>query len=89
MPATFGVENLFGLTVPAGGHVQESSSESSIEVATIRNASGVTVKAVPKPLVTKTVTLKGDHIAEEFQQLVEAYVARKYPRRENAPASQN
>jgi (E)-4-hydroxy-3-methylbut-2-enyl-diphosphate synthase len=37
----------------------------------------------------KTVTLKGDHIAEEFQQLVEAYVARKYPRRESAPASQN
>jgi (E)-4-hydroxy-3-methylbut-2-enyl-diphosphate synthase len=36
----------------------------------------------------KTVTLKGDHIAEEFQQLVEAYVARKYPRRENASAPQ-
>jgi (E)-4-hydroxy-3-methylbut-2-enyl-diphosphate synthase len=32
----------------------------------------------------KTVTLKGEHIAEEFQQLVEAYVARRYPRR--APA---
>ena len=31
----------------------------------------------------KTVTLKGEHIAEEFQQLVEAYVARSYPRREN------
>ena len=29
----------------------------------------------------KTVTLKGEHIAEEFQQLVEAYVARSYPRR--------
>ncbi len=29
----------------------------------------------------KTVTLKGDHIAEEFQQLVEAYVARRYPTR--------
>jgi (E)-4-hydroxy-3-methylbut-2-enyl-diphosphate synthase len=29
----------------------------------------------------KTVTLKGEHIAEEFQQLVEAYVARRYPRR--------
>jgi (E)-4-hydroxy-3-methylbut-2-enyl-diphosphate synthase len=29
----------------------------------------------------KTVTLKGDHIAEEFQQLVEQYVARSYPRR--------
>ncbi|MEY3713878.1 MAG: 4-hydroxy-3-methylbut-2-en-yl diphosphate synthase, partial [Pseudomonadota bacterium] len=30
----------------------------------------------------KTVTLKGDHIAEEFQQLVEAYVARSYRKRE-------
>jgi (E)-4-hydroxy-3-methylbut-2-enyl-diphosphate synthase len=30
----------------------------------------------------KTVTLKGERIAEEFQQLVEHYVARHYPRRE-------
>jgi (E)-4-hydroxy-3-methylbut-2-enyl-diphosphate synthase len=30
----------------------------------------------------KTVTLKGEHIAEDFQQLVERYVARRYPRRE-------
>ncbi|MEN9705355.1 MAG: hypothetical protein RLZZ393_1234 [Pseudomonadota bacterium] len=29
----------------------------------------------------KTVTLKGDHIAEEFQALIERYVERKYPRR--------
>jgi (E)-4-hydroxy-3-methylbut-2-enyl-diphosphate synthase len=29
----------------------------------------------------KTVTLKGDRIAEEFQELVESYVARRYPRR--------
>jgi (E)-4-hydroxy-3-methylbut-2-enyl-diphosphate synthase len=29
----------------------------------------------------KTVTLKGEHIAEEFQQLVEQYVERSYPRR--------
>jgi (E)-4-hydroxy-3-methylbut-2-enyl-diphosphate synthase len=29
----------------------------------------------------KTVTLKGEHIAEEFQQLVEQYVARRYPKR--------
>jgi (E)-4-hydroxy-3-methylbut-2-enyl-diphosphate synthase len=29
----------------------------------------------------KTVTLKGAHIAEEFQQLVEQYVSRSYPRR--------
>jgi (E)-4-hydroxy-3-methylbut-2-enyl-diphosphate synthase len=30
----------------------------------------------------KTVTLKGERIAEEFQDLVEAYVARKYLRKE-------
>ena len=30
----------------------------------------------------KTVTLKGGHIAEEFQELIERYVARHYPRRE-------
>jgi (E)-4-hydroxy-3-methylbut-2-enyl-diphosphate synthase len=28
----------------------------------------------------KTVTLKGEHIAEEFQQIVEQYVARRYAR---------
>jgi (E)-4-hydroxy-3-methylbut-2-enyl-diphosphate synthase len=28
----------------------------------------------------KTVTLKGEHIAEEFQQIVERYVARRYAR---------
>ncbi len=31
----------------------------------------------------KTVTLKGDHIAEEFQDLVEKYVARTYARKES------
>ncbi|MDQ2641462.1 MAG: flavodoxin-dependent (E)-4-hydroxy-3-methylbut-2-enyl-diphosphate synthase [Pseudomonadota bacterium] len=30
----------------------------------------------------KTVTLKGDHIAEEFQELLERYVARTYPPRD-------
>ncbi len=29
----------------------------------------------------KTVTLKGDHIAEEFQQLLEQYIERKFTRR--------
>ena len=33
----------------------------------------------------KTVTLKGERIAEEFQALVEAYVARHYARRETPP----
>ena len=32
----------------------------------------------------KTVTLKGEQIAEEFQQLVEQYVARSYPARTGA-----
>jgi len=32
----------------------------------------------------KTVTLKGDRIAQEFQDLVEQYVARKYVRKETA-----
>jgi (E)-4-hydroxy-3-methylbut-2-enyl-diphosphate synthase len=32
----------------------------------------------------KTVTLKGEHIAAEFQQLVEQYVARRFTRREGA-----
>ncbi|HZX30268.1 MAG TPA: flavodoxin-dependent (E)-4-hydroxy-3-methylbut-2-enyl-diphosphate synthase [Rhodocyclaceae bacterium] len=29
----------------------------------------------------KTVTLRGDNIAEEFKQIIEAYVARKYPQK--------
>jgi (E)-4-hydroxy-3-methylbut-2-enyl-diphosphate synthase len=33
----------------------------------------------------KTVTLKGDHIAEEFQDLMERYIERRFPKRE-APA---
>ncbi len=33
----------------------------------------------------KTVTLKGDRIAEEFTELLEQYVARKYPRLAGAP----
>jgi (E)-4-hydroxy-3-methylbut-2-enyl-diphosphate synthase len=32
----------------------------------------------------KTVTLKGDRIAEDFQQLVESYVTRKYTRKDAA-----
>jgi len=35
----------------------------------------------------KTVTLKGDDIAGDFQRLVEAYVARRYPRRAASPGT--
>ena len=37
----------------------------------------------------KTVTLKGDHIAEEFQDIVEQYIARSYARKCATHASQN
>ena len=33
----------------------------------------------------KTVTLKGEHIAEEFQALLENYIERRYARREDTP----
>jgi (E)-4-hydroxy-3-methylbut-2-enyl-diphosphate synthase len=36
----------------------------------------------------RTVTLKGERIAEEFQQLVEQYVARRYPKRDGHPHQQ-
>jgi (E)-4-hydroxy-3-methylbut-2-enyl-diphosphate synthase len=35
----------------------------------------------------KTVTLKGERIAEEFQALVDGYVQRRYARSEAAPSS--
>ena len=59
MPAHLGVATTFGLAAPAGGYVQESSKEDSVDVATIRDETGTTVKAVPKPLVTRTVNIKG------------------------------
>jgi (E)-4-hydroxy-3-methylbut-2-enyl-diphosphate synthase len=36
----------------------------------------------------KTVTLKGERIAEEFQELVEKYVARRFTRKDAAAAEQ-
>jgi hypothetical protein len=35
----------------------------------------------------KTVTLKGDHIADEFRELVEKYVKRSYVRKDGAGAA--
>lgn len=35
----------------------------------------------------KSVTLRGPTIAEDFQQIVDDYVARRYPRRDTAPAA--
>jgi hypothetical protein len=59
MPAAIGVSDLFGMTAPAGGHVSESSQEETQEIATIKDASGVTVIAKPKPLVRTETSIKG------------------------------
>lgn len=59
MAATFGAEEVFGLTVPSGGHVEESSSDSSVELATVKNNVGVTVIAVPRKMVTTNLSIKG------------------------------
>lgn len=59
MPATFGVSNLFDLTAPSGGVVEESSSESEVEAQTIRDQTGTTCRAVPGKLKKTTVSIKG------------------------------
>ena len=58
MPATFGVNNTHDLE-PATGHVSESSKDSSVEVATIRDEQGITVIAGAKPLITRNVSISG------------------------------
>src|SRR4051812_47632004 len=59
MPATFGLTNDTGLTPPAGGIIQECSSESETNVKTIRNEIGVTVAAVTDKMVKTTHQIKG------------------------------
>jgi hypothetical protein len=58
MAATIGVSTIYGFTATAGTHIQESTAESSCEVVTVRNASGTTVKALPKKMVTNTYTIR-------------------------------
>jgi hypothetical protein len=58
MAATFGVTNTYNLS-PNAGHVSESSKDSSVEVATIRDEQGVTVFAGPRKLITRNVTITG------------------------------
>jgi hypothetical protein len=58
MAATFGVTNTYNLT-PNNGHVSESSKDSSVDVATIKNEQGITVYAGPRKLITRNVTISG------------------------------
>lgn len=65
MALHFGVANLFGLSAPAVGYVNEADEDESIDgVATVEDENGVTVVASPKKLVKKTVTIKGKGDAE-------------------------
>ena len=59
MPATFGVTDNFGLTTPAGGTVEESSSEDEVEAKTIKDETGTTCRAVPGKMIKTTVSIKG------------------------------
>lgn len=58
MPAAFGVTEDFGGSPPSGGWVQEASEEKTVEVATIKDATGVTVVAQAKGVITRTVNIK-------------------------------
>lgn len=59
MPAKIGVADTFGITEPVGGFVSESSRETSLEVATVRDKDGKIRVAKPKRLITEEVTIKG------------------------------
>lgn len=56
MPVSFGAVT-FGVTAPSG-YLQESTLETVVELATIRDADGQTVLVQPKPRSTSTTTVK-------------------------------
>jgi hypothetical protein len=60
MPVSFGAID-FGVTEPSG-YLQESTLETVVELATIRNPNGQTVVVQPKPrsVTTTTVKTKGE-----------------------------
>lgn len=47
------------LAAPSGAYIEETTDESTVEVATVRGVTGAVVIAVPKNLVTRNVTIKG------------------------------
>ena len=59
MPAHIGDLNDRGLPAPAGGYLHETSRESSVEIDSVKDSTGVTVVADPKPLITRKITAKG------------------------------
>jgi hypothetical protein len=59
MSSAIGVANLFGVSVPSGCVVNESSTETTVEVKTIRSQAGVTVEAKPMRMAETKVMTRG------------------------------
>jgi len=51
--------DLFGVTDPASGFLQETTETKTAEIATVRDATGATKLAVLKGVVTTEIVLKG------------------------------
>lgn len=51
------------IAAPSGGHVHESTAETSVEIVTTKNGSGVTVFADPRGHKKKVCTVKGVGVA--------------------------
>lgn len=59
MAAHVGVDTTYDLTTPASGYTHEAEKDQSVDVATVRDENGVTVKAVPLKRYNETQTIKG------------------------------
>jgi hypothetical protein len=55
----FATINLFGVTDPAAGFLQETTETKTAEIASVRDTTGVTKLAVLKGVYTAEVILKG------------------------------
>ena len=66
MAAHVGINNqstyastLYGINTPSGGYTNEATKEDAVELATVRDESGVTKVCKPKNLKTTTTTIRG------------------------------
>ena len=70
MAAHVGINNqstsastLYGINTPSGGYTNEATKEDAVELATVRDESGVTKVCKPKNLKTTTSTIRGKGVA--------------------------
>jgi len=55
----FATIDLFGVTDPASGFVQETTETQTVEIASVRDTTGVTKLAVLKGVLTTEIVIKG------------------------------